>query len=146
MKTTNLICNACRKTVVIDREEVYGPYPVAASVEGWFKIMVGELRKAPPRKTMTDFMHEMVNVAEIPEEKREAAVRMVSTFAQAEHDSAYPFAHALPISRSADICPDCAPKALGGILPHLVGEEPHGLVGTVISSPRFPTPPDDENA
>lgn len=122
MKTTNLVCNVCRRLEVLDGES--SPHVYGASRVGWFTVQVGELRQIGPRPTMASAMEKVVDT--IPEEQREAARGFVGALRLGESE-AFRMPEVVPVQRSADVCPTCAPKALGSIMPHLTTDAQYAI-------------------
>jgi hypothetical protein len=121
MKTTNLICNACRATVTLDGDTApYGPYGPGPSIVGWYRVQVAELRPTPPRPSLMTAVRGMV--AHVPEESREAAERYLGAVESMDESMGYQAPPAMPSQRGADLCPECGPRILASLTPHLIGE------------------------
>ena len=130
MKTTNLICNVCKKTEVIESSP-YGP-PMPAP--GWSHVSVMQMREAPPRRA-SPFVKAFGSLAKEAEGADQDNVarafrNLAENFQEEDHGEGY----AMPSQQSADICPTCAPKALGSLLPHLTSD--HGPASTMLVGAR----------
>lgn len=120
MKTTNLICNVCKATEVIE-DSGYGSH--GAGKVGWVKVLVMELRPPtvePHVARTTKALKKLASHEAMPQELTDVFKDMAGMNAERE-----PFP--MPVQRSADICPKCVTKTIGSLLPHVTSDSPRGM-------------------
>lgn len=123
MRTTKLTCNVCRIVEELEPQD-YMPDPPKV---GWAHVTISELRPPAPQEREPFEQDAMAAAAAMAEEMPDGAPK--AFFKAVRDGAARSFAEQqqfapppMPVTRGADLCPACAPKILGAILPHVTSE------------------------